>query len=118
MHKFQRGITIEGVVVAAFLLILFSLIGMKLIPPYMENKTIQNIFTALANDPAMQESAPHEIQLAYNKRASIDNVQAINYQDIDVSKEGGSLYISTEYEVRIPLVSNISFLLEFSASSE
>ena len=118
MHKFQRGISLEGVAIAAFFLIIFSLLGMKLIPPYMENKNIQNVFTILANDPELQQSPINEINRAFNKRASIDNINAIRSNDIDISKEGGSLYISAEYEVRIPLFSNISFLLEFSPSSE
>jgi len=118
MHKFQRGISIEGVAVGAFILVIISIAGMKLIPPYMENKTIENIFVVLANDPAMIQSPVSEIRRAYNKRASIDNITAINYTEIDIINEGGTLFISAEYEVRIPLVSNISFLLEFSPSSE
>ncbi|MDX8386450.1 MAG: DUF4845 domain-containing protein, partial [Gallionella sp.] len=109
MHKFQRGLSIEGLVVVSFLLIIFSILGMKLIPPYMENKTIQNIFVAVANDPEMIQSPISKIQLGYNKRAVIDNITAINYTEIDIIKEGGSLYLSAEYEVRIPVVSNISF---------
>ncbi|MDX8385030.1 MAG: DUF4845 domain-containing protein, partial [Gallionella sp.] len=110
--------SIEGLVVVSFLLIIFSILGMKLIPPYMENKTIENILIVIANDPEMRQSTISEIHMSYNKRASIDNITAINYTEIDIIKEGGSLYLSAEYEVRIPVVSNISFLLEFSASSE
>jgi len=118
MHKFQRGISLEGVAIGAFILIIVSLLGMKLIPPYMENKSIQNTFVILANDPEMKQSPIIMVRRAYNKRASIDNITAIHYQDIDVINDNGELYISAEYEVRIPIFSNISFLLEFSPSSE
>jgi hypothetical protein len=118
MNKFQRGISIEGVVAAAFLLAIFSILGMKLMPHYMENKIIQNIFIALANDPEMKQSTIIEIQGAYNKRAGIDNINVINYTDIHIDNTNGSLYLSAEYEVTIPMVSNISLLLEFNPSSE
>jgi len=118
MNKFQRGISIEGVVAAVFLLAIFSILGMKLMPPYMENKIIQNIFIALANDPEMKQSTIIEIQGAYNKRADIDNINVINYTDIHIDNTNGSLYLSAEYEVTIPMVSNISLLLEFNPSSE
>ncbi len=118
MRKFQRGITIEGFAIIAFLLILASIVGLKLIPPYMEEAEIRNIFTAIAHDPELQSANPLEIQMAFNRRSSIDNITSIKSSDIEVSSEGGALYVSASYEVRIPLFANVSFLLEFNPGSE
>jgi len=49
MHKHQRGISLNTLIIGAFLLVVLGIFGLKLIPAYMENGKIKNIFNEKLN---------------------------------------------------------------------
>ena len=118
MPSKQRGLTFSGFLSGAVILIFVSITGLKLIPAYMQDSTIKNVFISIVNDPEMQKASPRDIRMAFIKRASIDNIRAINAEDIDIAKDGDRLVLSASYTVKIPLVANISLYLEFNPSSD
>jgi hypothetical protein len=113
----QRGISFGGFIFGAFLLVFFGITGLKLIPAYMQAAQIKNIFITIAHDPDMQKASIHDIQLSFDKRASIDNITAIKASDIDISSDGGRPVLSASYSVKIPLAGNVSLNIEFNPSS-
>ncbi|HCI14087.1 MAG TPA: DUF4845 domain-containing protein [Gallionellaceae bacterium] len=113
----QRGLSFSGFLFGAVVLIMVSIVGLKLIPAYMENATIKNLFVTIASDPEMQGATAGAIKMSYSKRASIENVQAITADDIDIEKADGDLVLSASYAVKVPLVANISLYLDFNPSS-
>lgn len=113
----QRGISFGGFIFGAFLLVLFSITGLKLIPAYMESEKISNVFNVIAHAPDMQKASPREIRISFDKRASIDAITAIKADDIEIVSDGGRLVLSASYAVKVPLVGNASILLEFNPSS-
>jgi hypothetical protein len=115
--KQQRGLSFGGFIFGAFLLVIGSIFGFRLIPAYIQNSTINNTFKVIANDPDMQKATIQEIRNSFSRRASIDNVTAIKPEDIDVSTDDGKLVLSASYTVTVPLVANASLLLEFKPSS-
>lgn len=117
MHA-QRGITITGFLVFAFLAIAALLLGFKVGPAYSEFYTIQKIFRVMADDPSMLTATRGEINSSFNNRSSIDNVKAINYNDIEVVKEGNGITFSASYSVRVPLFYNLSACMDFRPTSE
>ena len=117
MANKQRGVSLSGLLTVAVLLVFGVIGGMKLIPAYMQNTEIKNIFVAIAHDPEMQKASVKDIQMSYNKRASVANITAIRADDIDIAKDASGLSLSVSYSVKIPLTGNASLLLEFNPSS-
>jgi len=113
----QRGLTFFGFIIGAFILVLVSITGLKLIPAYMESMKIKNLFTVIANDPEMQKASHKDIRMSFFNRASIDSVTAIKSDDIEIASEGGRLVLSTSYAVKVPLAGNVSLYLEFNLTS-
>ena len=113
----QRGITFGGFIFGAFLLVLVSIFGLKLIPAYMQDAQIKNVFNAIAHDPEMQKATPRDIRASFDKRSSIDNIKAIKSEDIEIATDQGRLVLSASYFVKIPLVGNVSLYLEFNPTS-
>lgn len=113
----QHGLTFMGFIIGAFILVLVSIVGLKLIPAYMESMKIKNIFTVIANSPEMQKASHKDIQGSFYNRASIDNITVIKPDDIDITNEGGRLVLSTSYAVKVPLAANVSLYLEFNLTS-
>ena len=113
----QRGLSFSGFIFGAVILVLAITTGMKLIPAYMQDAKIGNLFTVIANDPEMQKASLRDIRMSFSKRASIDSVTAINAEDIEITSNGGRLVLSASYAVKIPLAGNVSLYLDFSPTS-
>lgn len=113
----QRGMSMTGIIliIAGFLFV--AILSMKLIPAYMHSAQIEHIFKAIVNDPEMQNAAVKDIRASYDKRATMDYITDITSEDIEVSKDGGSLTLSASYSVKIPVAGNVSLVLEFKPSS-
>lgn len=113
----QRGLSFSGFIFGAVILVLVATTGMKLIPAYMQDAEIGNLFTVIANDPEMQKASLRDIRMSFTKRASIDGITAINAEDIEITSNGGRLVLSASYAVKIPLAGNISLYMDFSPTS-
>jgi len=113
----QRGLSFFGFIVGAFILVMVSITGLKIVPAYMQDAEIKGLFVTIANDPGMQKASLNDIRMSFSKRASIDNITAIKGEDIDIARDAGTLVLSASYPVKIPLVANISLYLEFNPSS-
>jgi len=117
MPAAQRGLSFSGFIFGAFVLVIVSITGLKLIPAYMQNAEVQKLFVEIANDPNMQKASQRTIRDSYGKRSSIDNLTAVKSEDFDISNEGGKLVLSASYAVKLPLVANVSLYLDFNPTS-
>jgi len=113
----QRGMSFGGFIFAAFLLVICAIFGFRLIPAYIQDATIKNIFVEIAHDPSMQNATPHDIQASFDRHSSVDDITAIRASDIVISSNGATPVLSASYTVKIPVAGNISVLLEFNPSS-
>lgn len=117
MNRKQSGVTLSGLLIAAVILAMLSLLGMKVAPEVMEYLSIKKAVKAVANDPGSSKSVS-DVRKAFDRYATIDNITAITPQDLDVTKDGGDLVVSFAYERRVPLFTNVSLLLYFEGSSK
>lgn len=115
--KHQRGMTFIGWVVVLALVISYVLIGVKVVPAYIEFFSIKKVLAVMANDPGFPTMTPAEIRNSFERRIAIDYISVVNSKDLDISKVDGENVASVEYSQKIPLVANISILLDFSAST-
>lgn len=114
----QKGFSLSGLLVTSFFLILLAILGMKLMPVYLEYFSIKKNLTAIAKETASPEIDFNQIKMAFAKKAQIDNIKSITAQDIKINKENGKTVLSANYSKQIPLVSNISLHIDFDAISE
>lgn len=114
----QRGLSFGGFIIWAFVLVFASIFSMKLIPVYIDNGKIQKALNVIVSDPAMQEASIREVKDSFVKRAiTMDSVTAVTTDDLVITKENGKLSISASYSKTVPLVGNVSLLLEFNPSA-
>lgn len=113
----QRGMSFGGFIFGAFLLVICVIFGFRLIPAYIQDATIKSTFTEISRDPNMQNATPHDILQSFDRHSAVDDITAIKTSDIVVSSDGGRPVLSASYSVRIPVVGNISLILEFNPSS-
>lgn len=118
MKKNQRGMTLFGVMFVGMVLVGGAILVMQLIPPYLEFWSVQKVLSVMAKDSALPGMTPGEARLSFDKRANIDNIKAVTGKDLEISKEGGKTVVSASYTVTVPIVGNLSALMEFQASTK
>lgn len=117
MYK-QRGAGLSGLFLWSFVLFFVAVLGMKLVPVYIENAAIKKTLIAIANDPVLQNGTKAEIRTSFNKRAQIDDISVVDEGDIEFNKENGQVVLSIIYSVKTPLFANISLYLDFNVRSD
>jgi Domain of unknown function (DUF4845) len=111
----QRGIGFLGVFFLLVLLIIGAIIGMKLVPAYIEFFSVKRIIKAMKSE--IEGASVRDIKAAFDRRASTDYITSVKGADLDISKAGGKVVVTAAYEVRIPLFANISVVLDFNTST-
>lgn len=115
--KRQRGVTLSGFIMFAIILIFVLLLGFKLFKPYSEYFSIQKTFQDLSHNPEVINGSRREAMNAWAPKSLIENITAINGEDIEIAKEGNTVVLSASYSVKVPLFSNISLVIDFNPTS-
>ncbi|MDR3298507.1 MAG: DUF4845 domain-containing protein [Candidatus Accumulibacter sp.] len=113
--KYQRGITVSGLIVWVIIICMVALLGIKVLPEVIDFYKIKEIVARTANDVDGRTVA--EIRQAFDRYADIDGIKTITAADLEISKEGGEVIVAFAYESRIHLFLNVSLLLDFQGSS-
>ena len=116
MRNRQLGLSLVGLIVGAFVLIIVALLGMKTLPPYLEFFTAKKLITQIANE--QRGGSVPEIRRAWQLKTAIENVESISDRDLEITKESGEVVISFAYRKDIPLFGNVGVFLDFRANSK
>ena len=116
MRKYQRGVSLGGLMIGAVILIVIALIGLKVGPAYGEYFSIKKTVTALAQEK--QGSTVGDIRKAFDARAQIDDIEAVKASDLEITKEGSEIVIAFGYRKEVPLFKNIGLFIDFAGKSK
>jgi len=115
--KFQRGLSLNGMVLIGAGLGMVALLAMKAVPPWIEYGNAVKAIKGTATDSSLKDASVAQVRAAYGRRADMDDVKSIPPADIDITKEGGELVITFKYEKKVPLFHNVSLVFDFEGSS-
>jgi hypothetical protein len=114
----QKGVTITGLLTVCVLLFIVLLLAFKVVPVYIEYRTIQSHFRGMADDPSLRAVRRSELDRSWAARTSIDDIKSLPAESIEYTKEGEGWVISADYSVKVPLVRNISACFDFHPTSK
>ncbi len=115
-YKRQQGMSLLGWVVVLILVAFFASIGFKLIPHYMNNKTLEKLITSVERDKASGIPVRNvgEFYAHIEKGMGVNNIRDLKARDImEVRVEGGEFFVKVNYEVREKAVKNIDLVVSF-----
>lgn len=115
MQKKQLGVSLGGLMVVLFILIILGLLGLKVAPPYMEYASIKKAVVSVAQEKS--SASVIEIRKAFDARGAVDDFTSVKGSDLDVTKEGGQIVITATYRKEVLLFSNVGLFWDFVASS-
>ena len=112
--KRQQGLTFISLVFILGLIAFFVLLGLKIIPIYLDHMKVTNALAALEKSTDIEEQSEADIRQSLNKRFNMNYVYDVTQDDIKVTKQGNYLKVVIEYEVAKKIVGNLSVLVEFN----
>jgi Tfp pilus assembly major pilin PilA len=115
-HKTQNGFTLTGLVVISALLIVIALVGMKVVPAYMEFLSVKKVLTAMKQEP-LDTMSKSEIMKSFDKRANIAYISVVKGSDLTIEKTSTGTVVNVEYQVIRPIAGNLSVLIDFSTAN-
>jgi hypothetical protein len=117
MRKRQSGISLLGLISVSLVLVVVTIFCLRLVPVYIEQYTITKVVRQIANNPEFANASAADVRAAFSRQVTIDSVKVISASDLEITREAGQLVIQTKYKVTVPLISNISLLIDFEATS-
>ncbi|MDH3688290.1 MAG: DUF4845 domain-containing protein [Gammaproteobacteria bacterium] len=116
----QSGLSLWGLLAVGILMTLGALLTMKIAPPYFDNLKLKEGLETLAEEPEFP---------TWNRTTIIrklDNMLYIDFahdivdlkQALKVQKTKAHMQVSLDYERVVPLVYNVSALLDFNNQVE
>jgi len=113
IHR-QQGMTmVSWLVVIAFLLFQ-GIIALNIVPVYLTNSSVGNIFENLRSDAEVRGKTPVDIQKIIMKRLKVNNIyQGIDKKQIKIKKAKGYYEVVLEYEPRGTLIGNLEYIVAF-----
>jgi Tfp pilus assembly protein PilE len=114
-QRAQRGLSMIGFLFVAAVMLVVALLAFRMIPSYIEYYTIQKALeSALAdtNDPTL-----YNVRRAMERKLNADYADAVSAKDVEVTRAGNVITAAVSWEKKLPLVHNVSLLLEFDAKA-
>lgn len=111
----QKGVSLVGLLMASAFVIAVALLVTKVMPAVVEYFTVVRHIKQIASSGETGSVA--EIRKSYGLRAAIDETPSVSAEDLEITKAGNDVVISVSYSKKIPLVGNVSLLIDFAATS-
>lgn len=115
MRSTQSGVSLSGLLVVLFVLVVVGLLALKVVPAYMEFRTAKNAIEAVARE--QQGASVNDVRRAFDKRAQIDDINTVKAQDLEVTKDGPEITIAFAYRKEVHLFRNVGLYFDFAANS-
>jgi hypothetical protein len=97
-----------GLIVVALLAL-----GFRIVPAVVEYIAIERAVQKIKNEA----TTVRDIQAAFDRHATIDDITAITSRDLDITKEGDRIVISYAYQKKIPVLDNVSLVIDFAGTT-
>jgi len=116
--KRQAGMTLISWMVVFAIAGILAVAGLKLFPVYMDHLGVKSSMDSLASDQALRGAGPTELREALMRRLDVNDVKRVKREDVTIQRDGSIYRVNVAYEVVVPFVSNVSFLVSFDETRE
>jgi hypothetical protein len=112
----QSGITIIGFLFVAAVVLTIAMIGFRMLPSYLEYFSVEKTLKQTLQN-AREGVTLTEFRKDFDLKASADYIDSVHASDVELSKQDNQLVASAAWTKTLPLVGNVSLLLDFQASA-
>ena len=109
----QKGMTVTVWIFIIAIVLFFVLLGIKMIPSYMQFHSIGNILESLESDDALDHTNPRAIRKGIERRFDINGIYDFDSKNITIKKSKEGTNVQVEYEVREEVAGNVDVIMSF-----
>ena len=117
LHR-QQGIGFIGLIFIFAVCAVVLLLGMKLVPVYLELFAVKKVIAAMAQGEEVKSGTVTDIRKSFDRRAAIDNIQALAGADLEITKDAGETVVVATWQHRVALFTGYTLLVDFSVNSK
>lgn len=108
----QRGMTVIGMLLLIIVIAFVALIGMKVVPMYIQMFTVKSSIESIRKEPQLAQMSPIDIQNAIQKRFDIGYVDNITARDLKIRNDRGGRVLDLVYQDERDLFYGLSVVLK------
>lgn len=109
----QRGLSLIGLIFIGIIVVALLSLGFKTVPAVIEYIAIERAVQKIKNEG----TTVRDIQAAFERHRTIDDITSITSRDLDITKEGDKVVISYAYQKKIPILDNVSLVIDFAGTT-
>ena len=113
----QKGMGVIATLMTLVVAIFIAIVALKVVPAYLEYVSIKKALGKAVASSEVPGGSAQEIRGAFDKQATIDDIKSVRGQDLEIIQEGSTTVVRANYTQKVPLLANVSLLIDFSAST-
>lgn len=114
----QHGIGFVSLIFVFAVVAVVLLLGMKLFPVYLELFSVKKVMAAMAQGEEVKSGTVTDIRKSFDRRAVIDNIQALQGSDLEITKDAGETVVTATWQHKVALFTGYTLLVDFSVSTK
>ncbi len=118
LKKHQQGMSITGWIMLIAIILFFVLLGMRMVPSYMEFYSMSKMLESIRDDPEYRRAAPKELRKIFNRRININSIYDFDQKYLKIDRSKGKTSMVLDYEITKPVAGNVSVLMKFHKEVE
>jgi hypothetical protein len=112
-----RGLTIIGFLLVAAVVVIFAMVGFRVIPSYIEYHSVRKALDDTMRGGAADPNNPAAFRTELARRLQTSYVEDVKASDVILQRKGTQLTAELAWERRLHMFGNMYILLEFEATS-
>jgi Tfp pilus assembly major pilin PilA len=113
----QRGLTILGFMLVAAVVVIFAMVGFRVVPSYIEYFSVKRALEDTMRGGTADPNNPAAFRSELARRLQTSYVEEVKATDAILTRQGTQVVAEMAWERRLHLVGNMYILLEFEATS-
>jgi hypothetical protein len=113
----QSGLTLMGFLFVAAVVLVVVIVGFRVLPAYIEYFSVQRALVESLNE-MKDVNEPSQLRRFFQRRVDAGYIESVSGRDLDLKRVGNNFVASVAWTRKLPLLSNVSLLIEFDARAE
>ncbi|HEC05486.1 MAG TPA: DUF4845 domain-containing protein [Thiolapillus brandeum] len=113
LKKPQQGMSITSWIMAIAIVLFFVLLGVRMVPSYLEFHSMSKILESIKEDPQYRKVAPKQLRKIFNRRIDINGIYDFDQKNLKIDRSKGKTSMILDYEVRKPVAGNVEVVMSF-----
>jgi hypothetical protein len=112
-----RGLTIIGFLLVAAVVVIFAMVGFRVIPSYIEYQSVRKALDDTMRGGTVDPNNPAAFRAELARRLQTSYVEDVKASDVILQRKGTQVTAELAWERRLHMFGNMYILLEFEATS-